>query len=203
MFKARTIVIGLMLAIAAPDAVSACVQSDLRDRVQRAVGRSGQVTIFDDVRVTTDGWIVTLSGRVTHHEKQLELLKVTAGIEGVARVVDDIAVLSESPIDIRLRRNIAETIYRHPTFWHYAGMPAPPIHIIVEHRRVWLIGSVDNRVERQLAEALARVEGVRAITNELDVIRRFDHPRLATATMSTGIQWSSPGFRRQLSWRLP
>jgi len=62
---------------------------------------------------------------------------------------------------------IARAIYGNPSFWHYAAMPNPPIHIIVEHGRVTLTGVVQDNVERMLARSIATGFNAFSVANEL------------------------------------
>ena len=77
-------------------------------------------------------------------------------------------MLPVSQFDDELRYRIARAIYGNPSFWNYAIMPNPPIHIIVEHNRVTLSGVVQSEVDRMLARSLATFQdGVMSVTNDL------------------------------------
>ena len=62
---------------------------------------------------------------------------------------------------------IAEAIYRHPSFDRYAGLPNPPVHVIVERGRVTLEGYVDTLADRLAAMSIARSFGSFQVTDEL------------------------------------
>ena len=96
-----------------------------------------------------------------------EIGKRVTGIDGVRDVRNDIDVLPVSSSDEHLRRRIARAIYGNPSFWNYAAMAQPPIHIIVEHGRVTLTGVVNNNVERMLARSLATGYGELSVENAL------------------------------------
>ena len=81
-------------------------------------------------------------------------------------------MLPNSPLDARLRTKVAQTIYGHPSFWRYASMANPPIHIIVENGHITLTGCVNNDVEKTLAFALAQVEGAFGVKSELRVDKK-------------------------------
>jgi len=72
-----------------------------------------------------------------------------------------------SPYDDELRSRIARAIYGNPSFWNYAAMAHPPIHIIVERGHVTLTGVVNSNVERMLARSLASGLGELSVTNAL------------------------------------
>jgi hyperosmotically inducible protein len=142
---------------------------DLRllDEVARQVNRYAQFTIFDDVNVLIENGVVTLTGKVTMPYKRDDIGKRVAGIDGVHVVRNRIEVLPVSTYDDELRYRIARAIYGNPSFWRYAAMANPPIHIIVERGRVTLTGVVNSHVERMLARSLATGFGELSVTNSL------------------------------------
>jgi osmotically-inducible protein OsmY len=137
------------------------------NRVVEAVHSYSHFGMFDDVNIAMDHEIVTLTGHVTQPIKKSEIARVVARIEGVRGIVNALEVLPISRQDDQLRLRVARAIYSHPSFWQYASRPQPPIHIIVEHGHVTLIGRVGSALERSLAFALAQVPGVFDVTNEL------------------------------------
>ena len=135
--------------------------------VSNQVQRYAYFTIFDDVRASIDNGVVTLAGRVTMPFKKQEIEKRVARVDGVTSVVNQIQVLPVSTFDDGLRYQLARAIYGNPSFWQYASMANPPIHIIVEHGRVTLTGVVQNNVERMLVRSLATGFDAFSVTNEL------------------------------------
>jgi hyperosmotically inducible protein len=145
---------------------------DRRDvRVADLIGQSirsySQFTIFDDINAQVENGIVTLSGKVTMPYKKSDIEKRVARIDGVKEVQNTISVLPVSPFDEELRYKISRAIYGNPSFWTYASMANPPIHIIVEHGRVTLTGVVNSNVDRMLASSLATGFGEFSVTNAL------------------------------------
>jgi hyperosmotically inducible protein len=136
-------------------------------KLDRAVRQCPQVTIFDDVDARVDGSSVLLTGKVTASSKKEEIERRVARIEGVSEVRNEIAVLPPLSSDDELRRRVARAIYGNPTFWTYAAMANPPIHIIVERGHVVLRGTVNSNVERTMARTLASGLGERSLINEL------------------------------------
>jgi hyperosmotically inducible protein len=124
-------------------------------------------TIFDDVNVSIDSGVVTLTGRVTHPFKKNEIEARLAKVDGVGRVDNEIEALPASVFDDTLRLRIARVIYGNLSFWQYSTMTNPPIHIIVERGRVTLTGVVLNDVERMLVRSLAMGTGALSVTNDL------------------------------------
>ncbi len=88
-------------------------------------------------------------------------------VDGVVAVENAIGVLPVSHFDDELRFRIARAIYGHSSFWQYASMVNPPIHIIVNHGRVTLEGVVNSNVERMLARSLATGFGAFEVVNDL------------------------------------
>ena len=111
--------------------------------------------MFDDVQASVTQGTVTLYGKVTMPYKRDDLARRVASVPGVRQVVNRIDVLPVSRFDDDLRSRIARAIYGDPSFWHYASMANPPIHIVVQNGHVTLTGVVNNEVEKMLARSLA------------------------------------------------
>ena len=108
-----------------------------------------------------------MTGKVTAGSKKDEIEKRVARIDGVNEVRNEIAVLPPLSSDDELRHRVARAIYGNPTFWSYAAMSNPPIHIIVERGHVILRGTVNSNVQRTMARTLASGLGERSLINEL------------------------------------
>ena len=149
--------------------VAAQDRRDLRiaDEVSRAVRQYSQFTIFDDVSGRVDAGIVTLEGKVTMPYKKNEIERIVARIDGVRELKSAIETLPVSTFDDRLRSSVARAIYSNPSFWNYAAMVSPPIHIIVDRGHVTLTGVVNSEVDRSLARSLAIGHGEFSVRNEL------------------------------------
>jgi len=166
----KSILGALALAlVAAPSFADVPTRKSLQvlNDVAAQVRQYTRFTIFDDVNVSVDNGMVTLTGRVTMPFKKDDLEARVATVDGVVQVKNDLGVLPVSPYDDELRFRIARAIYRNPSFWNYAAMANPPIHIVVENGRVTLTGTVNNNVERMLARSLAMTFGAFSITNNL------------------------------------
>ena len=145
---------------------------DRRDvRLAEDIGRSitsyTRLTIFDDINATVENGMVVLSGKVTMPYKKTDMEKRIAKIDGVRGVRNDIGVLPVSQFDDQLRYRVSRAIYGNPSFWNYAAMANPPIHIIVDGGHVTLAGVVNSNVERMLARSLATGLGELSVTNAL------------------------------------
>ncbi len=123
--------------------------------IAKQVNGYTRFTVFDDVRASVTDGVVALYGQVTMPYKRDDIAKRVGDVPGVRQVVNKISVLPTSQFDDQLRFQIARAIYGNPSFWHYASMANPPIHIIVCNGRVTLTGVVNNEVEKMLARSLA------------------------------------------------
>jgi osmotically-inducible protein OsmY len=135
--------------------------------VSSQVLRYTQFTIFDSVDASIDEGDVVLSGWVTMPYKKTDIERRVLRIEGVRSVRNDIQVTPVSQFDDELRFRIARAIYGHSSFWNYAAMANPPIHIVVVRGHVTLTGTVNSPVDRMLARSLATGFGAFDVKNEL------------------------------------
>jgi osmotically-inducible protein OsmY len=129
--------------------------------------RDTRFTVFDDVSVSADQGVVTLTGRVTMPYKADDLGRIAGRVAGVTQVKNEIKVLPTSLFDDDLRYRIARAIYNNPGFWQYAAMVNPPIHIVVENGHVTLTGVVNSNVERMLAQSIASSSMAFSVKNNL------------------------------------
>jgi len=170
--NARVIAAWVVAALLTGPSLAAAQTPDRRDvkggdNIVRQVNSYTKFTIFDDINATVDQGTVVLTGRVTMPYKKDDIGKRIAGIDGVTAVQNNIGVLPVSQFDDQLRDRVARAIYGHPSFWNYAAMANPPIHIIVENGRVTLTGVVNSNVERVLARSLATGLGEFSVDSQL------------------------------------
>src|SRR5262245_54576090 len=151
---------------------SSALAQDRRDvrlagDVAHSITGYARLTIFDDINATVENGMVALTGKVTMPYKKDDLEKRIAKIDGVRNLKNDIGVLPVSQFDDELRYRVSRAIYGNPSFWNYAAMANPPIHIIVDDGHVTLAGIVNSNVERMLARSLATGLGELSVTNAL------------------------------------
>jgi len=167
---------GLVLLLALPAAAANATTTDEGGRkdlqlfhdVSKAVTRYVHFTVFDSVDASVKDGVVTLTGRVTMPFKRDDIEKRVSRIDGVRQVRDEIAVLPVSQFDDQIRYKVARAIYTNPNFWNYAILADPPIHVVVEHSRVTLTGTVQSEVEKALARSIATSQfGVMSVTSNL------------------------------------
>ena len=72
-------------------------------------------------------------------------------IEGVEKVIDHINDLPPSPMDDRIRHQVARAIFSFDGLSRYSWSAVPSIHIIVKGGRVRLEGVVDSQQDKNLA----------------------------------------------------
>jgi hyperosmotically inducible protein len=135
--------------------------------IQKQVLEYPRYTVFDSVHVQINGGFVTLTGKVTAPEKKTDLERRVASVPGVSEVNNQISVLPASGSDDDLRTGIANALYNHASFDRYAGLPNPPVHVIVEHGRVTLEGMVDTEADRLAALSIARSFGAFKVEDQL------------------------------------
>jgi osmotically-inducible protein OsmY len=127
--------------------------------------------VFDMIsyKVSPDG-AVTLMGAVRNPTLKSDAANAVKGIEGVARVDNQIKVLPLSPNDDVIRRAEFRAIYGSPQLSKYSWEAVQSIHIIVENGHVTLVGSVDTEADKNVAEIQAKsVPGVFSVTDDLQV----------------------------------
>jgi hyperosmotically inducible protein len=171
--KFKLTLVGVLAALLMTSS-GAFAQQDRRDvkiadEVGKVLNRYTRLTIFDDINASVENGAVAISGKVTMPYKKDDLEKRVAAIDGVRSVRNDIGVLPVSQYDDQLRYRVARAIYGNASFWNYAVMANPPIHIIVEGGRVTLAGVVNSNVERMLARSLATGNGEMSVTNALKI----------------------------------
>lgn len=165
----RWLMAALGLVLVATTASAQPPRKDLQvfNDVAKEVNRYVHFTIFDDVNASVDNGVVTLTGKVTMPYKITDIERRVARVDGVTAVRNQLAVLPVSIFDDELRYRISRAIYGNPSFWSYAAMVNPPIHIVVDRGNVTLTGTVNSNVERMLARSLATSFGAFSVKNDL------------------------------------
>ena len=164
-----TTVLAMTLLLTAGSAFAETARKDLQvfNDVAREVRRYPSYTIFDDVNAHVQHGVVTLIGKVTMPYKAKDIERLVSRVDGVQAVDNRLEVLPVSSFDEELRYRIARAIYGNSSFWQYAAMVNPPIHIVVERGHVTLTGIVGSHVERVLARSLASSFGAFSVNNEI------------------------------------
>lgn len=144
------------------------VQDNLANKLR--YDRIGYGIVFNNLAVSVDHGVATVSGNVHDYPDRDSALAILATTAGVKDVVDEIGVAPTSIMDDGLRIRLARAIYGDPSLRRYAIDPQAPIRIVVENGNVELAGVVLNDMDRQLAFMRANaVPGAFTVTNHIAV----------------------------------
>jgi hyperosmotically inducible protein len=143
-------------AVSAQASPAVSPDQQVAERVASAIRKYPYYTVFDWVTGNVKDGVVTLEGSVHFPGNKDDYSRIAAKVPGVARVVNDLNVLPNSPFDDQLRIAAARAIYRDPSFLNLAIQPNPPVHIVVKNSKIDLEGMVTNKMERQMAETEVR-----------------------------------------------
>jgi hyperosmotically inducible protein len=146
------------------------------DRISREVRHElvmqPYYTLWDWLAFRVNGNTVELLGDVNSVGLKRDAVNSVKRIEGVEKVIDHINELPPSPMDDRIRREVAHAIFNWGNLSRYSWSAVPSIHIIVHSGRVRLEGIVDNQTDKDAAYLRANgVSGVFQVTNDLRVVK--------------------------------
>ena len=129
-------------------------------------------TIWDWLAFRVNGSTVELLGDANSPGLRRDAVNSVKHIEGVEKVIDHINELPPSPMDDRIRHQVARAIFSFDGLSRYSWSAVPSIHIIVKGGRVRLEGVVDNQPDKDLIGLRAnQVPGVFQVTNNLRVVK--------------------------------
>ena len=127
-------------------------------------------TAFNAISVMVNDGAVRLGGHAYSPTDKNSALSAISYTPGVLNVIDEIEVDPVSPMDDRIRLNVARLIYGYPSLMRYSIDPGKPIRISVQNGQVTLYGVVDSTADRDTAFIRANgAPGVFKVTNELQV----------------------------------
>jgi hyperosmotically inducible protein len=134
--------------------------------------RVGYDNAFDYFALGVKDGVVTVEGEDRTGIGRDEAVADIAMMPGVKDVIDNVAIEPVSIFDDGLRARAARVIYRDPVLSRYAMDPALPIRIIVANGHVTLYGSVDSKMDKELAGIRAnQLSGAFSVDNKLEVDR--------------------------------
>jgi osmotically-inducible protein OsmY len=135
-----------------------------------AYDRVGYGNLFNAITLGVSNGVVTLGGHAHNYVDKDSALALASTEPGVKDVVDEIEVDPVSPMDDRIRLQVAQAVYGFPTLNKYAIDPAKPIRIAVQNGNVELYGMVDSKADKDAANLRANsVPGVFSVKNYLQV----------------------------------
>lgn len=158
------------IAVAGGESMS---DQQLQQKIQEklATDRVGYGTnAFNAITVGVNNGEVTLGGHAYGYPDRNSAVAVVSNMPGVKDVNDEIQVDPASPMDDRIRLQVARAIYGFPSLNKYAINPANPIRISVQNGHVELYGVVDSKSDKDTAYIRANgVPGVFSVQNDLQV----------------------------------
>ena len=89
-------------------------------------------TIWDWLAFRVHGSTVELLGLVHSVGLKRDAVNTVKRIEGVNKVIDNIKQLAPSPMDDRIRKQVARAIFSWDGLSRYSWTAVPSIHIIVD-----------------------------------------------------------------------
>ena len=132
--------------------------------------RSGYDITFDYFALAVKDGVVVVEGQDRTGVGRDEALADIANMPGVKDVVDNISIAPVSMFDDGLRIRAERTLYRDPVLSKYAMDPARPIRIIVDNGHVTLYGSVETKMDKEIAGIRAnQLPGAFSVENKLVV----------------------------------
>jgi hyperosmotically inducible protein len=158
-----------LIAVAGPMVDDATLRSKLGEKL--AYDRVGYgTTAFNAITLGVQNGVVTLGGTAYGPADKDSALSLVSNYPGVKDVVDNIDVAPLSPMDDRLRIELARAVYGAPQLNRYALDPEKPIRITVVNGKATLSGVVDSKGDKDIAYIRATgVPGVFQVTNNLQV----------------------------------
>jgi hyperosmotically inducible protein len=157
-----------LITVAGPNVPDAQLEQKLAQKLRYV--RSAYDSTFDYFALGVKDGVVTVEGEDRTGIGRDEALADVANTPGVKDVVDNISIEPVSNFDDALRIRAARVIYRDPVLSKYAIDPARPIRIIVENGHVTLYGSVDNKMDKEVAGIRAnQLPGAFSVENKLQI----------------------------------
>ena len=144
------------------------LQEDLVDRL--AWDRVGFGNMFNAIGVSVDQGVATLDGHARTYVDRASALALVSTTPGVLDVVDSIEVDPVSTLDDDIRIRVARAVYGDSALRKYMIDPAKPIRISVQRGNVSLYGTVNSKMDAQIALVRANtVPGIFSVNSYLQV----------------------------------
>jgi hyperosmotically inducible protein len=161
----------VLLVVMSPALIHAQVNPRIVREVRHELVTLPYYGVFDWLQFEPQGDTVILRGQVVRPSTKSDAESRVKDIEGVAKVVNEIEVLSVSPSDDRLRLALYRALYGQSSpLFRYATQAVPSIHIIVNRGHATLKGVVANKGDANIAYIRARgVPGLFSVKSELTI----------------------------------
>jgi len=158
-----------LIAVAGPNVPDTQLEQKLATKMRYV--RTGYDSTFDYFALNVNDGVVTVEGHDRTGVGRDEALADIASMPGVKDVIDNISIDPVSQFDDGLRLRAMRAIYRDSVLSRYAIDPARPIRIIVANGHITLYGSVDNKMDKDLAGIRAnQIFGAFSVENKLQVV---------------------------------
>ncbi len=157
-----------LLTVAGPDVPDAQLEQKLARKLRYV--RVGYDNTFDYFALGVKDGVITVEGQDRTGIGRDEALADIANMPGVKDVIDNVSIEPVSQFDDGLRLRAMRVIYGDSVLSKYAMDPARPIRIVVTNGHVTLYGSVDNKMDKDVAGIRAnQLFGVFSVDNKLQV----------------------------------
>src|SRR6202140_2489877 len=157
-----------LLDVAGPSVPDAQLEQKLAKKLRYV--RVGYDSTFDYFVLGVKDGVVTVEGQDRTGIGRDEALADIANMPGVKDVIDNVSVEPVSQFDDRLRFQALRVIYGESGLSRYALEPARPIRIIVSNGHLTLYGSVDSKMDKEIAGIKAnQLFGAFSVDNKLQV----------------------------------
>lgn len=157
-----------LLNVAGPNVTDAELEQKLARKLRYV--RVGYDNTFDYFALGVKDGVVTLEGQDRTGLGRDEALADISNMPGVKDVIDNVSLEPVSQFDDGLRLRAMRAIYADSVLSKYAMDPARPIRIIVDNGHLTLYGSVDNKMDKEVAGIRAnQLFGAFSVDNKLQV----------------------------------
>jgi hyperosmotically inducible periplasmic protein len=157
-----------LLTVAGPNVQDAQLEQKLAKKLRYV--RVGYDNTFDYFALGVKDGVVTVEGEDRTGIGRDEALADIANMPGVKDVIDNVSLEPVSQFDDRLRLQALRVIYGDSVLSRYALDPARPIRIIVSNGHLTLYGSVDSKMDKEIAGIKAnQLFGAFSVDNKLQV----------------------------------
>jgi osmotically-inducible protein OsmY len=157
-----------LIEVAGPNVPDAQLEQKLATKLRFV--RVGYDNTFDYFALGVKDGVVTVEGQDRTGVGRDEAMADIANMPGVKDVIDNVSIEPVSQFDDGLRLRALRAIYRDSVLSKYAMDPARPIRIIVDNGHVTLYGSVDSKMDKDIAGIRAnQLFGAFSVQNNLVV----------------------------------
>ncbi len=157
-----------LVDVAGPNVPDAELEQKLAKKLRYV--RTGYDSTFDYCALDVKNGVVTVEGQDRTGIGRDEAMADIATTPGVRDVIENISLEPVSQFDDGLRLRAMRVIYGDTVLSKYAIDPARPIRIIVDNGHLTLYGSVDSKMDKEVAGIRAnQLFGAFSVDNKLRI----------------------------------